>query len=117
MYAEVIVDIAHSNVDKIYEYSCGEDVKAGSRVKVPFGGRVVDGFIVGLSETSAYPPEKIKPLSYVYEEPPALVEECFSLMNELSARYRVPKAVCLRLFVPAEMKFQFQNRLKSRRNF
>ena len=104
MYAEVIVDIAHSNVDKIYEYSCGEDVKAGSRVKVPFGGRVVDGFIVGLSETSAYPPEKIKPLSYVYEEPPALVEECFSLMNELSARYRVPKAVCLRLFVPAEMR-------------
>ena len=104
MYAQVIVDIAHSQVDRIFEYSCGDDVKAGSRVKVPFGGRLVDGFIVGLSEKSNFPPEKIKRISYVYEEPPALVEECFTLMNGLSARYRVPKAVCLRLFLPAEMR-------------
>ena len=104
MYAQVIVDIAHSQVDRIFEYSCGDDVNAGSRVKVPFGGRLVDGFIVGLSEKSNFPPEKIKRISYVYEEPPALVEECFSLMNGLSARYRVPKAVCLRLFLPAEMR-------------
>ena len=104
MYAQVIVDIAHSQVDRIFEYSCGDDVRAGSRVKVPFGGRVIDGFIVGLSEKSSFPPDKIKPLSEVYEEPPALVEECFSLMNEISARYRVPKAVCLRLFLPAEMR-------------
>ena len=82
----------------------GEGVVAGSRVKVPFGGRVVDGFVVGVSATSAYPPEKIKPVSFVYDEPPALVEECFFLMNELAARYRVPKAVCLRLFLPAEMR-------------
>ena len=104
MYAQVIVDIAHSQVDRIFEYSCGDDVNAGSRVKVPFGGRLVDGFIVGLSEKSHFPPEKIQRITDVYEEPPALVEECFSLMNGLSARYRVPKAVCLRLFLPAEMR-------------
>lgn len=104
MYAQVIVDIAHSQVDRIFEYSCDDDLKAGSRVKVPFGGRVVDGFVAGLSSHSAFPPEKIKPVAYVYDEPPAFCEECFTLMNELSARYRVPKAVCLRLFVPAEMR-------------
>lgn len=104
MYAQVVVDIAHSNVDKIFEYSCADGTPAGSRVKVPFGGRMVDGFIVGLSETSSFPPEKIKPVASVSDEPPALVEECFALMNELSARYRVPKAVCLRLFIPSEMR-------------
>lgn len=104
MYAQVIVDIAHSQVDRIFEYSCDDSLKAGSRVKVPFGGRVVDGFVAGLSSHSAFPPEKIKPVAYVYDEPPAFCEECFTLMNELSARYRVPKAVCLRLFVPAEMR-------------
>ena len=104
MYAQVIVDIAHSQVDRIFEYSCEDGTPAGSRVKVPFGGRTVDGFIVGLSRTSAYPAEKVKPVSFVYEEPPALVPECFSLMNELSERYRVPKAVCLRLFLPSEMR-------------
>lgn len=104
MFAQVIVDIAHSQTDKIFEYSCGTDLKAGSRVKVPFGGRVIDGFVVGISEKSDFPPEKIKPVAFVYDEPPALAEECFSLMNGLSSRYRVPKAVCLRLFIPAEMR-------------
>ena len=104
MFAQVIVDIAHSQTDKIFEYSCGTDLKAGSRVKVPFGGRVIDGFVVGISERSDFPPEKIKPVAFVYDEPPALAEECFSLMNGLSSRYRVPKAVCLRLFIPAEMR-------------
>ena len=50
MFAQVIVDIAHSQTDKIFEYSCGTDLKAGSRVKVPFGGRVIDGFVVGTGE-------------------------------------------------------------------
>lgn len=104
MYAQVIVDIAHSQADKIFEYSCGDDVREGCRVKVPFGGRVVDGFVVGLSPKSEFPPEKIKPVAYVYDEPPALGRECFALMNTLSARYRVPRAVCLRLFIPAEMR-------------
>ena len=104
MYAQVIVDIAHSNVDKIFEYSCGVEVKAGCRVKVPFGGRVVDGFVTAVSQKSQYPPEKIKPISGVYDEPPALVPECFSLMQSMSVRYRVPKAVCLRLFLPSEMR-------------
>ena len=71
MYAQVIVDIAHSQVDRIFEYSCDDSLKAGSRVKVPFGGRVVDGFVAGLSSHSAFPPEKIKPVAYVYDEPPA----------------------------------------------
>ena len=47
-------------------------------------------------------PYEVTPSSY--DEQPALIPECFSLMNELSERYRVPKAVCLRLFLPAEMR-------------
>ena len=80
MFAQVIVDIAHSQVDKIFEYSCPETLTAGCRVKVPFGGRVIDGFVIGVSRTSSFPPEKIKPVAEVFEEPPALQKECFSLM-------------------------------------
>lgn len=104
MYARVIIDVAHSEVDKQFEYLCGEDVKVGCRVKVPFGNRVIDGFVVGLSETSQFPPEKIKPIISVFDEPPALVPECFSLMQSICERYRVPKAVALRLFLPSEMR-------------
>lgn len=104
MFAKVIVDIVHSQVDRIFEYSCAEDVKVGSRVKVPFGGRIADGFVLGLSETSEYPPEKVKPVKEVFDELPALVPECFSLMERISSRYKVPKASALRLFLPSEMR-------------
>ena len=104
MYAQVIVDIAHSQVDKIFEYSCPDETKVGSRVKVPFGGRVIDGFVIGVSRTSAYPAEKVKPITEIFDEAPALIPECFSLMERISSRYRVPKAASLRLFVPSEMR-------------
>ena len=104
MYAQVIVDIAHSVVDKIFEYSCSDCVKTGSRVKVPFGGRLIDGFVIGVSDKSDYPPEKIKPVAEVFDELPALVPECFSLMERISSRYKVPKALSLRLFLPSEMR-------------
>lgn len=104
MYAKVIVDIAHSQVDKIFEYSCPPDLKAGSRVNVPFGGRVVDGFVIEVCETCSLPPEKVKPVKEVFDELPALVPECLSLTERISSRYKVPKALVLRLFLPSEMR-------------
>lgn len=104
MFAKVIVDIAHSEVDKVFEYSCSDDLRVGSRVKVPFGGRVIDGFVIGLSSISEYDEKKIKPVAKVYDELPALVPECFRLMERIAQRYRVPKAVALRLFLPSEMR-------------
>ena len=104
MYAQVIVDIAHSQVDKIFEYSCPDNLHVGSRVKVPFGGRIIDGFVIGIADTCSILPEKIKPVYSIFDEEPALVYECFSLMERISSRFRVPKAASLRLFVPSEMR-------------
>lgn len=104
MFAQVIVDVAHSQVDKVFEYSCTDEVKVGSRVRVPFGGRTVEGFVIGLNENPSFDVRKIKPVSFVYDELPALVPECFSLMESIASRYRVPKAVALRLFLPSEMR-------------
>ena len=104
MFAQVIVDIAHSQVDKVFEYSCPDDIKVGSRVKVPFGARKIDGFVIGVSRTSAYPADKVKPIAEIFDEEPALIPECFTIMEQIAKRYRVPKAVALRLFLPSEMR-------------
>ena len=104
MYAQVIVDVAHSQVDRIFEYSCPDETKVGCRVKVPFGGRVIDGFVVGVSRVSSYPADKVKSIVGAVDELPALVPECFSLMESIACRYRVPKAAALRLFIPSEMR-------------
>lgn len=115
MYAKVIVDIAHSQVDKVFEYSCPPETRVGCRVKVPFGGRIIEGFVIGVSSSSNFAAEKIKPVTCVYDEPPALVEECFSLMERIARRYRVPKAASLRLFLPSEMRLGKVNETYIRR--
>ena len=102
MVAEVIVDVAHSDVDKIFDYSCAEDVRAGCRVTVPFGRRYVAGFVMRVKEKSDYP--DLKSVAKVYDEPPALTEECLALTEQIAERYQAPKALVLRLFLPAEMR-------------
>lgn len=106
MFCQVIVDISHGDVDRIFEYSfvegCG--VKLGGRVLVPFGRYSVDGFVIGVSETSEFPPEKIKPVIRAIEEIPALTEETLALSEYIKRRCYVTRAAALRLFLPVEMR-------------
>ncbi len=104
MIAEVIVDIAASETDRIFDYLCDENTLVGARVLAPFGGKVLPGFVMRLKESSTYPLEKLKKLRPCADELPALNEECLSLAEKLAARYRVPKALTLRLFLPSEMR-------------
>ena len=56
MIAQVIVDIAHSEVDKIFDYKTGcNDYEIGCRVEVPFGYQKIEGFIIGFKEKSDLP--------------------------------------------------------------
>ncbi len=104
MIAEVIVDIAASETDRIFDYLCDENTIVGSRVRAPFGGKTVTGFVMRLKESSDYPLEKLKRILPTADELPALNGECLALAEKLAARYRVPKALTLRLFLPAEMR-------------
>ena len=104
MIAEVIVDIASGETDRIYDYLCDDETVVGSRVRAPFGGKIVPGFVMRVKETSDYPQEKLKKALPCPDELPALNAECLALAEKLTARYRVPKALTLRLFLPAEMR-------------
>ncbi len=104
MVAEVIVDIAASETDRIFDYLCDENVVVGSRVRAPFGGKTVTGFVMKLKEASDFPPDRLKKILPTSDELPALNVECLGLADKLAKRYRVPKALTLRLFLPAEMR-------------
>ncbi len=104
MIAEVIVDIAANETDRIFDYLCDDGVAVGSRVRAPFGGKILPGFVMKLKEKSDYPLEKLKKVIPYDDELPALNEECLALAEKLALRYRVPKALTLRLFLPAEMR-------------
>ena len=104
MIAEVIVDIAASETDRIYDYICDDTTVVGSRVRAPFGGKIVPGFVMRVKETTDYPVEKLKKVLPCLDELPALSTECLALAEKITARYRVPKALTLRLFLPTEMR-------------
>lgn len=104
MICEVIVDIAHSDVDKIFDYICDFQVEPGTRVAVPFGKGVTTGFVVRVKETSDCPADKLKRIFRAEDEYPAVNRECLSLAEKIACRYRCPKALVLRLFLPAEMR-------------
>ena len=104
MIAEVIVDIAAGETDRIFDYLCDENTVVGSRVRAPFGNKILPGFVMNVKEKSSYPIEKLKKVLPCEDELPALTPECLRLANKLAERYRVPKALTLRLFLPSEMR-------------
>ena len=71
LYANVIVDISHEKLDKIFQYRVPEELQAeirpGTAVTIPFGNgnRRIQGYVIGLTEHSDYPPEKIKEIQEV----------------------------------------------------
>lgn len=105
MYAEVIVDISHQDVDRIFEYSFTDcRIVPGSRVLVPFGNKNLEGIVVGVKEKSEYSPEKIKGIKELLEEIPALTKETLKLSEFISKTCYVTRAQAMRLFLPAEMR-------------
>ena len=105
MIAKVIVDIATSELDKIFDYKIGySGAVRGSRVIVPFGKFKTEGFVIEVSDNSDYPEEKLKSIIRVVDEVPALTEENLRLAEFIKNKYHSSMASVLRLFLPSEMR-------------
>ena len=113
---EVIVDIAHANVDRVYSYLVPDDlaVQAGSHVLVPFGSgnRQREGFVLRvldsqeLSESPAEAPQPIalKHVLRVIEPYPILTPEQIELAFWMQKNYFCLLVDALRLMIPAQMR-------------
>ena len=106
MYAEIIVDIASEQVDRVFTYLVPDtlDIQPGMRVRVPFGPREKEGFVIRLKETADYDESKIKPILAALEDYPALLPELMELAWEIRAKCHCPLCEALRLMLPAEMR-------------
>ena len=105
MFAEVIVDISHSEIDRIFEYSFTDcRIVSGSRVLVPFGKKNVEGFVIRVKDDCEFDESKIKPIFSLLEEVNALTDETLALSNYITKTCYVTRALSFRLFLPAEMR-------------
>lgn len=104
MIAKVIVDVAHSEVDRVFDYISIDGVSEGDRVLVPFGRQTIEGFVVGFSSASDLPYEKLKAIVKRLDDFSALSEETLKLAEFLRDTYHVPFALALRQFIPSELR-------------
>ena len=106
MIAEVIVDVAVSQVDKVFEYAVPPDfdLQIGMRVLVPFGNRTLDGFVLNLKETSKFPLKNLKSILKIKSPKPEISKEMLALCEFMVEKYNIKKVEALRLFISAEVR-------------
>ncbi len=106
MLAQVIVDIVHENVAHTFTYRVPEGMalSVGQRVEVPFGPRRKEGVVVGFSDTTDVPPEKLKSILAPLEDYPAILPCLLDLAERMAENAHCPLAETLRLMLPAEMR-------------
>ena len=73
MYADIIVDITHEKLDKIFQYRIPSHLEGmltiGTEVVVPFGrgNKETRGYVIGFSEKADYDSAKMKEITALAE--------------------------------------------------
>nr|WP_027870246.1 primosomal protein N' [[Eubacterium] cellulosolvens] len=117
-YADVIVDITQASLDKSFQYSIPENLSekicAGSPVKVPFGGggRLVDGYVLDLSEKPKIEPERIKPIREVMEDRVSIESKLIRLALWMKMTYGSSLNNALKTVLPVRDKEKRQERIR-----
>ncbi len=104
MYGKVIIDIASSLVDKVFDYKLITDIAVGSRVLVPFGNQTKEGYLVEKSDKVSYDPSKIKQIIKPLEDFAVITTDQFKLAEFLKTKYNIGMCDSIRLFLPSEMR-------------
>ncbi len=109
MYANVIVDISNDAVDRVFDYIALDDTEVGMRVRVPFAGRTVLGYVIGLSEHTDFDREKIKPIIKNLESVPKLKPEILQLCLFLAKHFFLRLSDCIKLVLPSCIRLDTQH--------
>lgn len=106
-YCQVIVDIAHEDVDRVFTYRVprGMALCPGMRVHVPFG-RIhrMEGIVVEMVESCDLPPERVKDVTDTLEDYPAVLPHLLTLAKRIHETSFCTLAQALRLMFPAQMR-------------
>lgn len=106
MFAKVIIDQDAKALDRVFEYKIPEDLdlNVGARVYVPFGSRVLQGYVIDLNENCEYDEGKLKSIISTLDEQPVIKRELLDLMHFMVKKNHLKYSSTLRLFLPSEMR-------------
>lgn len=111
MYAQVIIDANHAEVDRVFDYRVPaqweEEVCVGLRVMVPFGQRNTkrEGYVIALTETTEVHEGKIKGIVEILDEGrPILTPSILELAKWMKKEYFCTLNQCLQAVMPAGIR-------------
>jgi primosomal protein N' (replication factor Y) len=101
--ARVVVDVPLAHLDRPFDYAVPEKfagtVQAGCRVRVRFHGRLVDGVVWELGDSTEFS-GRLQPLSHVPSAEPVLTPQVARLARVVADRYAGTVSDVLRLALP-----------------
>ena len=102
-------------VDNLFDYLAREATAAdiGRRVLVPFGRRTAVGVIIGVTDTTEIPADRLKSVIQVLRDIPPLAAEDLRLMQFAADYYRHPLGAVVMDTLPARLR-RMSNRPRSR---
>lgn len=106
--ANIIVDVPSRQTDRPFDYEVPLEmqpwIEIGSRVGVPFGPRVLQGFVVGFAADTDYDSSKLKPIKELLDPAPPLLPDLIELSEWLSHKYCCSRISSLQVMLPAALK-------------
>ena len=108
VYADIIVDITHEKLDRIFQYripdELAESVQVGCQVVVPFGAgnRQITGYCIGISYETDYDPAKIKNILSIKEGSTSMESRQIMLADFMKRRYGVTMIQALKTVLPVK---------------
>lgn len=108
MFAKVIIDIKHIDLNQHYDYIVGsdlvEDLKIGMRVIVPFGAQTRMGFVTDIIDKSD---SATKEILEILDIIPTISEELFLIINDINQNSASLYAAIFQTVVPSEILAQY----------
>lgn len=113
MIASILVDVKAREVDKTFDYLVPkqliEVIEIGQRVKVPFGPRLIMGYVLGLKETSDF--DKLKSVVEILDLIPSLTSELLELGKVLAMSNTSPLVSIYQAMLPKALKSKYKKKL------
>lgn len=110
MFANIIVDITHEKLDKIFQYRIPkymeEELSVGMEVIVPFGkgNRQTKGYVVGFAETCDYDLSKVKEILDISRKGIAIEGKLVALAAWMKEQYGGTMIQSLKTVLPIKKK-------------
>ena len=116
MYANIIVDITHEKLDRVFQYRIPQELegtlKEGMEVVIPFGkgNREISGYIIGFSEETDYDISKIKDILRVKQDSVAIESKLIALAVWMKSHYGGTLIQSLKTTLPIKKKEQVKEK-------